>query len=235
MKCTILAIIPARGGSKRIPRKNIRLFAGQPIIKYSIDAAFQTGCFDEVMVSTDDDEVARVAEQNGACIPFMRSEQNSNDYAGLAEVIEEVLIAYQKMGREFTYFCCVLPTAPFVSGHRLLQGLQMLKTTGADAVIPVVRFSYPIQRAFMIENSQLKMMWPENYIKRSQDLMPAFHDCGQFYWMNVQSFLEQKKIFAHYTVPLEIQESEVQDIDVEEDWKIAEWKYKALNPFVERN
>ena len=223
-----LAIIPARGGSKRIPRKNIRMFIDKPIITYSIQAALQSGCFDEIMVSTEDYEISQIAQEYGAMVPFMRSGELSNDMAGLTEVIEEVLLTYKKQSKEFQYVCCLLPTAPLVTNKILRDGYDLLVQTGADSVVPVTRFSYPIQRAFKIENGQLKMFWPENYSMRSQDLEPAFHDCGQFYWMSVQSLIEQKTIFAKHTVPLEIPESRVQDIDVEEDWKMAEMKYKDI-------
>jgi pseudaminic acid cytidylyltransferase len=229
MNYKTVAIITARGGSKRIPRKNIKNFLGFPIIKYSIDAALKAGCFDEVMVSTDDKEIAEIALSYGAKIPFLRSAAMSGDYAMTAEVIEEVITEYKKRGMEFEYLCCIYPTAPFTTSARLGTTLKMLITTGADCVLPVTRFSYPIQRALKIENSRIEMIWPENYNVRSQDLMPAFHDCGQFYCMRTKSLLEQKKLFAKNTVPIEIPESEVQDIDNEEDWKLAEFKYKVLN------
>jgi N-acylneuraminate cytidylyltransferase len=229
MQAEVLAIIPARGGSKRIPRKNIKTFIDRPIIAYSINAAQKAECFDEIMVSTEDHEIASIAQVYGAAVPFVRSERAANDLAMLADVIEEVLLEYKKRGRLFTYFCCILPTAPFVSSVVLQRGLKLLIETGADAVIPVTRFSYPIQRSLKIEKDRLSMLWPENYNVRSQDLMPVYHDCGQFYWMRSESLLVQKKLFAQNTVPLEIPESEVQDIDVEEDWKIAEMKYRILN------
>lgn len=223
-----LAIITARGGSKRIPRKNIKSFLGHPIIKYSIDAAIQSECFGEVMVSTDDREIAGISERLGARIPFMRSETTSNDFATTADVLEEVLLEYKKMSKAFVYCCCIYPTAPFVSPERLKAGLNILTSKNADSVLPVVRFSYPIQRALKIENGRLLMIWPENLNKRSQDLMPAYHDAGQFYWLKIESFLKQKKLFTENSAPIEIPESEVQDIDNEEDWKIAEMKYKIL-------
>jgi pseudaminic acid cytidylyltransferase len=226
-KC--LAIIPARGGSKRIPRKNIKLFLGKPIIQYSIDAARSANLFDEIMVSTEDKEIATVAESCGAKVPFFRSEQTSSDYATIGDVIEEVLLEYKNRGCEFEYFCCILATAPFVTVDRLIQTFELLKNSDADSIIPVTRFSYPIQRALKIEDEKLKMFWPENYSKRSQDLTPTYHDCGQFFWMRVDSFLEQKTVFAKNTLPFEIPESETQDIDTIQDWKIAEFKYKIIH------
>lgn len=228
-----VAIITARGGSKRIPRKNIKHFLGYPIIKYSINAALNAGCFDEVMVSTDDAEIADTARRLGANVPFMRSEATSNDFSMTADVIEEVLIEYRKRKQQFDYACCIYPTAPFISPERLQRGFELLKETGADSAIPVVRFSYPIQRALKIEDGRLLMIWPENLNKRSQDLMQAFHDVGQFYWLNVKSFLEQKILLGKFTIPIEVPESEVQDIDNEEDWKIAEMKYKLLKKIID--
>ncbi|MDO8626793.1 MAG: pseudaminic acid cytidylyltransferase [Candidatus Magasanikbacteria bacterium] len=228
MEKNILAIITARGGSKRIPRKNIKLFLGQPIIKYSIGASLQAGIFAEVMVSTDDRAIADVAESSGATVPFFRSEKNSGDQATTADVMLEVLAEYQKQGKNFDYVCCLYPTAPFVTSARLVEAVKLLDQTGSDAVLPVTRFSFPIQRALKIESNLVKMIWPENLNIRSQDLMPAYHDCGQFYALNIKSFLEQKKLYMDKTAPLIIPESEVQDIDTEEDWKIAEMKYKIL-------
>ena len=223
-----LAIITARGGSKRIPRKNIKLFSGFPIIKYSIDAALNSGCFDEVMVSTDDDEIAEIAVKYGASVPFYRSPETSNDHAMTADVIREVLWEYRKRNILFNYACCIYPTAPFISADKIKRGYESLLDSDADSAVPVVRFSYPIQRALKIENGLLEMIWPENLNKRSQDLMPAYHDSGQFYWLKVESFLRHGLLFAEKTVPIEIPESEVQDIDNEEDWKIAEMKYRIL-------
>jgi len=224
-----LVIIPARGGSKRIPRKNIKPFLGIPIIKYSIEAALNANCFDEVMVSTDDKEIAEIAISSGAKVPFSRSEATSSDYAMTAEVLKEVILEYKNRGIAFEYLCCLYPTAPFVTPEKLNKAMKMLIDTGTDCVLPITIFSYPIQRALKIENGLLKMIWPENYNARSQDLMPAYHDCGQFYCMRTESFLRQKKLFAEYTIAMIIPESEVQDIDTEEDWKIAEIKYKILN------
>lgn len=223
-----LAIIPARAGSKRIPKKCIKSFCDQPIIKYSIDAALQSECFTEVIVSTDDQEFARISKEFGANVPFLRSEKNSDDYSMLADVIEEVLLEYKKIGKTFKYFCCILSTAPFISSKRILQGLQTLIQSGADSVVPIVQFSYPIQRSLKITDGKLKMFWPENYNVRSQDAEPAYHDVGQFYWMKVDSFLKQKVLFAKHSVPLIIPEMEVQDIDTFSDWEIAELKYKMI-------
>lgn len=227
-----VAIITARGGSKRIPRKNIQLFLGVPIIKYAIDAALQSECFDEVMISTDDSEIAEVGRRYGASVPFFRSAATSNDVATTADVIDEVLQEYCQRGYEFESACCIYPTAVFVTGERLRAGLRRLRETDADTVISVVRFSSPIQRALQIENGILRMIWPEYRNARSQDFPSAYHDAGQFYWVKVASFLEQKTLFARHTVALELPESEIQDIDTPEDWHIAELKYRMCKRIV---
>lgn len=223
-----IAIITARGGSKRIPKKNIKEFLGKPIISYSISAALQAGCFDEVMVSTDNHEIADVARYFGASVPFLRSDETSDDVATTADVLLEVLKDYSNRGLEFSRACCIYPTAPFATANKVLNGYKLLIETGADSVLPVVRFSYPIQRALQIANNRLSMIWPEHLNSRSQDLPPTYHDSGQFYWLNIPRFLETRRLFSSYSVPLVVPESEVQDIDNEEDWKIAEMKYCAM-------
>ncbi|RAJ33471.1 pseudaminic acid cytidylyltransferase [Pedobacter cryoconitis] len=225
-KC--IAIITARGGSKRIPRKNVKDFLGYPIIKYSIDAALIAGCFDEIMVSTDDEDIASIALSLGATVPFMRSKENSNDFATTANVISEVLNEYKSLGHNFNYCCCIYPTAPFVTSEKLKTAYNKLLESGADSVVPVVSFGFPILRSFKIDNDLLKMNWPEYMNSRSQDLEPAYHDCGQFYFVKTEDFMRHKKLFTDRTVPFEMPESEVQDIDTEEDWKVAEIKYTFL-------
>jgi len=223
-----LAIITARGGSKRIPRKNVKLFLGHPIIKYSIDAAIRSECFDEIMVSTDDEEIANIAIECGASVPFTRSQKNADDHSTTADVLEEVLNKYTELGKTYDYACCIYPTAPFITAEKLKTAFEKLLETGADSVIPVVRYSFPIQRSFKIENGFARMNWPEFQNTRSQDLAPAYHDCGQFYFLKTNAFIKNKKLFTDLTVPVEMPESEVQDIDNEEDWKIAEIKYRLL-------
>ena len=229
MKNKKLAIITARGGSKRIPRKNIKLFNGFPIIKYSIEAALKSNEFDEVMVSTDDEEIAEIAIKYGASVPFFRSQKNSDDHSGTAEVIEEVILDYKNKNMLFDYVCCIYPTAPFVTADIIKEAMSKLISFSADCVLPVVRYSYPVQRSLKIVNGSVLMNWPENYSARSQDLSPFFHDCGQFYCLNVKSLLEQKKLFAKKTIPIEISELEMQDIDNDVDWKLAELKYKLIH------
>ena len=223
-----LAMITARGGSKRIPRKNIKEFNGKPIIAYSIEAALSSGVFDEVMVSTDDEEIADIAKKHGAKVPFLRSEKTSNDYATTVDVIEEVLEEYKKRGQEFYYFACIYPTAPFITAEKLKSATEQLVSSGADALIPVVRFSYPPQRAMVVRDERLIFREPENLSKRSQDLEPYFHDAGQFYILRTESFLKNHALMVGDIIPLELSELEVQDIDNETDWKIAELKYGIL-------
>ena len=221
-----LAIITARGGSKRIPHKNMRLFFDRPIIKYSIDAAIISNCFDEVMVSTDDNVIAEYSKKNGASIPFMRSLKNSDDYSTTSEVLLEVIESYRKIGQYFDYICCIYPTAPFITPDKLKKAYKLLLSSNCKTVIPVVKYSAAIQRSFNMEKNELKLNWPEFMNYRSQDLQPAYHDAGQFYFIRTNSFLVDKKLFTDNTLGIEIPESEVQDIDNEEDWIIAEIKYK---------
>jgi len=224
-----VAIITARGGSKRIPRKNIRDFLGEPIISYSIAAAATASCFDEIMLSTDDAEIAEIAEKYGAQIPFFRSRETSDDFATTAEVLVEVLQEYKNRGIEYKYACCIYPTAPFVTGRRIKLSYGKLIENDADSVFPVVRYSYPIQRALKIQDGKLQMFWPEHLNSRSQDLPPAYHDAGQFYWIHVERFLENKRLFTENSLPVMMPEIEVQDIDTEEDWEVAELKYRILS------
>lgn len=219
-----LCIIPARGGSKRIPRKNIKNFLGKPILAYSIEAALESKLFDEVMVSTDDSEIAEIAKQFGASVPFCRSEKTANDYAGLAEVIDEVVSEYTNRGQNFDNWCCLLSTAPFVNADILNDTYLKFVEQHFDTLRPVVRFSYPIQRAFtMTEEGQVSFMSPEYAQTRSQDLTPAFHDAGLFYWGTVEKGFKGNKWGG-----LAIDEKVCQDIDTEDDWQMAELKYKLI-------
>ncbi len=223
-----IAIITARGGSKRIPRKNVKLFCGKPIIAYSIEAALETGVFDEVMVSTDDEEIKTIAIKYGAKVPFLRSEQTSNDYATTQDVLIEVLGEYHAQGKIFDSICCIYPTAPFVTATKIKEAMQLLKESGCDTVLPVVAFSFPPQRAFVIEEDRLMFQYPENAMMRSQDLQKLYHDCGQFYCMNVSAFLRNQTIMSENVCPIIQSELEVQDIDNETDWKLAELKYQLM-------
>ena len=224
-----IAIIPARGGSKRIPRKNIRPFLGKPIISYSIKAAIDSKLFDVVMVSTDDEEIAKIAKQYGAEIPFYRSTENSNDFAGTTDVLIEVINEYKKKSHLIDYACCIYPCAPFVTATILKEAFDKLQKVKLDSVFPVVKFSNPIQRSFKIQSDKIEMFYPEYLNTRSQDLEPAYSDAGQFYFFNVSSLLNQKKILTANSSGIIINEMSAQDIDNENDWQLAELKYKMLN------
>jgi pseudaminic acid cytidylyltransferase len=223
-----VAIITARGGSKRIPRKNIKNFLGKPIIQYSIEAALDSGCFDEIMVSTDDQEIAELAIKLGAKVPFLRSKEKSDDFSTTAQVVEEVIENYALINQKFEFCCCIYPTAPFITSTKLKTAYSLLESSKASSLVPIVTFGFPILRSFKIEEGLIKMNWPENINTRSQDLRPAYHDCGQFYFLRTDDFMISKKLFSEKTIPMIMPESEVQDIDTEEDWKIAEIKYTFL-------
>ena len=223
-----LAIITARGGSKRIPRKNIKEFNGKPIMAYSIEAAVGSGVFDKVMVSTEDEEIASIGREYGAEVPFYRSEQTAGDFATTADVIEEVLAEYKKLGEEFDIAACIYPTAPFITPGRLRNAMEEFAKSDGDSLIPVVRFSFPPQRAMEIQDGALIFRQPEYMNTRSQDLTPHFHDVGQFYIFRTESFLQNHRIMAGRMIPLELSEIEVQDIDNPVDWQLAELKYKLL-------
>lgn len=223
-----VAIITARGGSKRMPRKNIRPFLGKPIIAYSIEAALSSGIFDEVMVSTDDEEIAQVARAAGANVPFMRSAANADDFSTTADVLKEVLDTYAANEKTFDYACCCYPTAPFITASKLKDAYKMLQEREADVVMPVAKYSVPIWWALRNDNDKLSLHWPEKSLIRSQDLETAFYDSGQFYFFEVAPFLSSKSLYTENTLGLEVSEIEVQDIDNEVDWQLAEMKYSLL-------
>lgn len=223
-----LAIIPARGGSKRIPRKNIKDFLGKPIIAYSIEAALKSHLFDEVMVSTDDKEIAEISIQYGANVPFLRSEKNADDYATTVDVLIEVIEKYNSQGRTFENVACLYPSAPFTTSNKLKEAYKILISKKIDAVFPVMPFSFPIQRSLKLKDGKLSYFYPEFENSRSQDLEKAYHDAGQFYFINTASLLINKSIITKNTGAILITELEAQDIDNETDWKIAEIKYELL-------
>jgi N-acylneuraminate cytidylyltransferase len=226
---SIIAIIPARGGSKRIPRKNVRPFLGKPAICYAIEAALGAGIFHEVMVSTDDAQIANIASSAGASVPFLRSAKTSTDFATTAEVLCEVLGEYEARSQHFELGCCLYPTALFVTPQRLREGHERLVSDVAlDGVLPVAQFGYPIWRSLKLEEGRVTMNWPENADRRSQDLPPAYHDAGQFYWFRTASLLEYRRMFMPQSAALVVPAWSVQDIDTEEDWLLAELKYEAL-------
>jgi pseudaminic acid cytidylyltransferase len=224
-----LAIIPARGGSKRIPRKNIRDFMKKPIIAYSIEMALKTGLFDEVMVSTEDEEIATVAKQYGATVPFIRSMENADDFATTAVVIDEVLNKYKVVGKNYDYACCLYPTTPLLNVESIEEGFRILLEENFDTVFPVVKYSDPIWRSLKLEDGRVGMNWPEHLNSRSQDLQAAYHDAGCFYWIHVERFQKQKVLFTQNSGVLTLTDLEVQDINCETDWKLAELKYKLIN------
>ena len=222
-----IAIIAARGGSKRIPRKNLREFCGRPILAYSIEAARAAGCFDEVMVSTDDEEIAAFAMGQGAKVPFMRSPEASSDEATTAAAVSDVLARYAARGCSFDFACCIYATAPFVTSAILDQGFAMLREDSTlTGVVPVVRFSFPPQRAFRLADGCVRWSEPAHRLTRSQDLEPRFHDAGQFYWLRVSAFSAQRELISDRMAALVLPEWQVQDIDNEDDWILAEMKYR---------
>jgi pseudaminic acid cytidylyltransferase len=224
-----LAIIPARGGSKRIPRKNLRPFRGRPIIAWSIEAALESGLFDEVMVSTDDAEIATLARDRGAVVPFMRSADTAGDHATTAAVLEEVLGAYERQGRTFEHACCLYPTAPFATARDLQEGHRRLIEGDFTVVMPVAAFSYPIWRSLRrAGDGRIEMNFPENRDARSQDLPPAYHDAGQWCWFRVEAFRRDGTLLGGNTGSVELGALRVQDIDTEEDWMLAELKHQAV-------
>lgn len=225
-----ICIITARGGSKRIPKKNIKEFCGKPIIAYSIEAALASKLFDEVMVSTDSEEIAAVARHYGAKIPFMRSEKASDDFATTEDVLEEVLEEYAKRNIQYEWFACLYPTAPLISNERLLQAYDLMNVDDIDAVEPVVIFSYPPQRCYVKKSGLIEYKWSEYKDSRSQDLEPYYHDAGQFYFFKTAPFLKMRRNNQELKkMALVLDELEVQDIDNLSDWKLAELKYKVIN------
>jgi len=223
-----LAIIPARGGSKRIPGKNIKLFFGKPIIAYSIETALTSGLFDEVIVSTDDEKIAAIAQEFGAKVPFIRSAKNASDSAGLNDVFIEVLNYYQIQEKHFTNFCGILSTAPLLESKHLSESFSLLNEN-AHAVIPVVKYDFPVERYLTIEDEILKVGDKENYSKRSQDLPNKFHDAGQFYWANCSSYLLNKGFYKLMPKAYLLNRNIFQDIDTLEDWERVEMIYRFLD------
>jgi len=222
-----IAIIPARGGSKRIPRKNIRSFCGKPIIQYSIEVALNSGLFDTVMVSTDDTEIAQIALDYGASVPFPRSESNSNDFATTTDVLLEVINHYEKLGQNYNQACCIYPTAPFLSASLLVNSLQLFTAEKYETLFPVVAFDYPIQRSLSInDKGKVEMVWPEYLQSRSQDLTLRYHDSGMFYWFLPYILKQGKSLFTENSGSLIVSHLDCHDIDTIEDWEIAELKFK---------
>ncbi len=223
-----LCIIPARGGSKRIPRKNIKSFLGKPIIAYSIETALNSGLFDEVMVSTDDEEIKQVALQYGAKVPFLRSKKASDDFASTMDVVKEVFFEYEKLNQSFDNVCCFYPCSPLTTVDRLKEGYQLLLNNDFDSVFPIMPFSFPIQRAVKLSDEKVSFFYPKYAEYRSQDLEKSYHDAGQFYWLKSQIVKEGNEILTENTGAIAISELEGQDIDNLSDWQLAELKYRLL-------
>lgn len=224
-----LAVIPARGGSKRIPRKNIKLFGGKPMIAWSIKAALESECFDRIIVSTDDPEIAQVAEAHGAEVPFLRPVDLSDDHTGTVPVIAHAVALQNAQGAPSTEVCCLYATAPFIRPKDLQEGLNALQQADADYAFSVTTYAFPIQRAIRItEDKRVAMFQPENFATRSQDLEEAWHDAGQFYWGKAEAWLEERPLFGSASVPVPLPRYRVQDIDTAEDWERAELMRLAL-------
>jgi pseudaminic acid cytidylyltransferase len=224
-----IAVIPARGGSKRIPRKNIKPFCGKPMIAWSIEVARASGLFDHIVVSTDDAEIAEVAKVHGAEVPFMRPAALSDDHTATSPVVVHAMERYREHGHMPDPVCCIYATAPFVTAADLQRGLQTLTDTGSDYAFSVTSYAFPIQRAIKLnQEGRVEMFQPEHFNTRSQDLKEAFHDAGQFYWGRAEAWLTGKPIFSTDAAPVMLPRHRVQDIDTPEDWVRAEWMFKAL-------
>lgn len=224
-----LAVIPARGGSKRIPRKNVKPFNGKPAIAYPIEAAFASGCFDRVIVSTDDDEIAEVAERHGAQVPFRRPAELADDHATTIAVIQHAIAEMGSQGTPTQWVCCIYATALFLQPDDLRCGWRLLQEQGADYAFSVTSYAFPIQRALRVTpEGRIGMFQPEQLMTRSQDLEPAYHDAGQFYWGSARAFTDGLPIFSNASVPVVLPRYRVQDIDTPEDWLQAELMHRAM-------
>lgn len=224
-----VALIPARGGSKRIPGKNIRNFAGRPIIAYSIDEAVGTGLFDRIIVSTDSPEIAETAKSCGAEVPFLRPAEYSNDFVGYDVVVIHALDFLRKEGYDAKYVCLIHATAPFLRKEDILRGFEILKEKKASTVFSVGRIACPIMRALKLnDDGKVAMFWPEYEKVRSNDIPDAYQDAGQFYWLDVETFVRERKFFSSDSYPVILPKHIVHDIDTAEDWETAEILFSAL-------
>jgi pseudaminic acid cytidylyltransferase len=224
-----IAVIPARGGSKRIPRKNIKEFCGQPIIAWSIEAALSSQCFDQVIVSTDDEEIASIAKQYGAVIPFMRPLSLADDHTPTLPVMRHALDWFLQQGIELDHSCCVYATAPFLRSQDILAGLREIEKDECNYVFSMAKFSYPIQRALKINRGGfVEMLQPEHATSRSQDIDEVYHDAGQFYWGRTQAWADGESIFAKNSRAIVLPSQRVHDIDTFDDWSRAECMFRAL-------
>jgi len=224
-----ICVIPARGGSKRILRKNIKDFLGKPIIAYSIEVALKSNCFDKVIVSTDDDEIAVIAKKYGAKVPFIRPNELSNDYAGTIPVIKHAIEWLEENNNTIDNVCCLYATAPFIQSRTISQAFQQFQESKANYCFSVTSFAFPIQRAIKVTaENRIEMFYPKYLETRSQDLEESYHDAGQFYWGKAEAFKQQKSLFSKSSTPYILPRYLVQDIDTPEDWKRAELMYQVL-------
>jgi pseudaminic acid cytidylyltransferase len=221
-----LAIIPARGGSKRIPGKNIKDFFGKPVIAYAIEAARESGLFTKIIVSTDNEEIAGVAVKYGAEVPFLRSAENSDDNATTKDVLKEVISSFEARNEHYQFACCIYPANPFLTPVLITDAYKKLIGNNMDSVFTAIRFNDPVHRSFVIDKDKIKLLFPEYKNTRSQDLPVVFHDAGQFYWFDVQKFKIQNELWTMNTGVVEVNEEIAQDIDTLKDWEMAELKYK---------
>ncbi len=225
-----IAVIPARGGSKRIPRKNIRMFCGKPIIAHSIAAAQESRLFDQIVVSTDDEEIASIARDHGATTPFVRPRKIADDFTGTNAVVKHAIAWFAEQRHDVTHACCIYATAPLIQTRFIRDGYDALTRSGAAFAFSVTSFSYPIQRALrMAPDGRVEPFNPEHRLTRSQDLEPAYHDAGQFYWGTARAFLDDTPLFSSQSVGVVLPRLFVQDIDTPEDWEQAEHMYRAVN------
>ncbi|WP_404398613.1 pseudaminic acid cytidylyltransferase [Idiomarina loihiensis] len=224
-----IAVIPARGGSKRIPRKNIKTFCGKPMIARTIEAAMASGCFDAVVVSTDDDEIADVARHYGADVPFKRPDNLADDHTPTIPVIKHAVQWYEEHVNPVDFVCCLYATAPFLDAKDIQRGLSLLQESDADYAFSVTSYAFPIQRALRLsDEGRVSMFQPEHFTTRSQDLTEAWHDAGQFYWGTSRAWTAEKPLFSEQSTGVPLPRHRVQDIDTPEDWTRAEWLFKAL-------
>lgn len=224
----IIAVIPARGGSKRILRKNIKYFHGKPIIAYSIEAAINSGCFDRVVVSTDDLEIAEIAKKYGAIVPYIRPSNISDDYTGTNSVVKHAIQWFFEQGEVVEYVCCIYATAPFLQPKYIQEGFNNIRKCGHNFSFSVTTFAFPVQRSLRIKDNGVEPIWPDFILKRSQDLEEAYHDAGQFYWGTSKAFTSEYELFSAESLPIVIPRHLTQDIDTSEDWEYAELMFKAL-------
>ena len=226
-----IAIIPARGGSKRIPKKNIKDFFGKPLIAYSIEAALKSNLFEKVIITTDDEEIAAIAKQYGAEVPFVRPKELSDDFTGTTDVVNHAVDYLENLGEKYEYICTIYATAPFLQTKYLIEGYEALQNSDAVNAFSSTSMPFPIQRTFKLdENGRCKMFTPEHYMTRSQDLEEAYQDAGQFYWTNRSRQKQSKNsvVFSDISIPIILPRHLVQDIDTFEDWRRAEYMYQAL-------